>query len=80
MVERVGFMKDIASEWAEPFHDLVERIPEDTEVKAITLEDWVPKRGGWDNLGGRVTMVGDAAHAMTMCMFVLPLSFLPTWA
>lgn len=75
--ERVRFIKNIASTWAEPFHDLVERIPEDTEVKAIKLEDWVPTRGLWDNQGGKVTMVGDAAHAMTMCMLFLLKTHLP---
>lgn len=51
--------------WAEPFRECVLRIPEDTEVKSVGLEDWVPRRGLWDG-NGKATLVGDAAHAMTM--------------
>ncbi|KAL9045185.1 MAG: hypothetical protein Q9214_001737, partial [Letrouitia sp. 1 TL-2023] len=65
-VERVRLMKKIAEGWCEPFRTSVMRIPDGTEVTTIRLEDWVPKKGLWDNLGGKVTMLGDAAHAMTM--------------
>ncbi|KAI4212454.1 MAG: hypothetical protein LQ351_004887 [Letrouitia transgressa] len=65
-VERVRLMKKIAEGWCEPFRSSVMRIPDGTEVTTINLEDWVPKKGLWDNLGGKVTMLGDAAHAMTM--------------
>ncbi|ERF68200.1 hypothetical protein EPUS_05281 [Endocarpon pusillum Z07020] len=65
--ERVKVMKKLADGWAEPFRECVLSIPEKgTAVTAITLEDFVPSEGIWDNLGGRVTLVGDAAHAMTM--------------
>ena len=45
--------------------ETVEDIPEDTEVLDITLADWptVP----WHGFDGRVTLLGDAAHPMTMC-------------
>lgn len=67
-VERVQLMKTIASGWAEPFHSIVQSLPEDTEVKTITLEDWVPPEHHWNETPGsdRVVLVGDAAHAMTM--------------
>ncbi|KAG8528465.1 uncharacterized protein KY384_007383 [Bacidia gigantensis] len=65
--DRVRFMKDVTKEWAEPFRGMVQAIPEQgADVKAIKLEDWVPKKGVWGTLGGRATMIGDAAHAMTM--------------
>lgn len=70
-MERVRLMKRLVEGWAEPFRECVMSIPESTDVKAITLEDWVPKRGMWGNLEGRATLVGDAAHAMTMCMCLL---------
>lgn len=71
--ERVKVMKKLAGGWAEPFRECVLSIPEQgTVVTAITLEDFVPSEGMWDNLGGRMTLVGDAAHAMTMCMPFLP--------
>ena len=65
--KRVALMKSLVEGWAEPFRECVMSIPDDTEVKTIRLEDWVPKTGAWDNHNGRVTLVGDAAHAMTMC-------------
>lgn len=67
-VERVQLMKTIAGGWAEPFHSIVQSLPEDTEVKTITLEDWVPPEHHWNETPGsdRAVLVGDAAHAMTM--------------
>jgi hypothetical protein len=65
--ERLAWMKMISSGWVEPFRGIVHDIPEDTEAKVISLEDWPPRKGQWDNHEGRVTMIGDAAHAMTMC-------------
>lgn len=67
-IERVRLMKHISREWADPFHTIVQSIPEDTDVKTITLEDWVPPTKGWTTVPGsdRVVLVGDAAHAMTM--------------
>ncbi|KAG7007302.1 FAD-dependent monooxygenase [Physcia stellaris] len=64
--ERVALMKEFADGWANPFRSLILAIPDETEVKALPIEDFVPKEGMWDNAQGRVTMVGDAAHAMTM--------------
>jgi hypothetical protein len=43
------------------------RYPSSTEVKAIRLDDWPLSKGMWDNACGRKALVGDAAHAMTMC-------------
>jgi 2-polyprenyl-6-methoxyphenol hydroxylase-like FAD-dependent oxidoreductase len=67
-VDRLKLMKSFAAEWVEPMKSAVLGIPEGTEVKAIRLEDWVLDREDWDNKGGRLTLIGDAAHAMTMCM------------
>ena len=70
--ERLEWMKSIAKGWAEPFPSLVFDISTDTEVREIILEDWPPPvTGGRDNRNGTVTLVGDAAHAMTMCEFLL---------
>ncbi|OAK96474.1 FAD/NAD(P)-binding domain-containing protein [Phaeosphaeriaceae sp. SRC1lsM3a] len=49
--------------WAEPYKSAIEWIPEDTEVLRDQLKIW--KTVPWDNQGGRVTLCGDAAHAMT---------------
>lgn len=66
--ERTNLMKSLAPSWANPFKEIVDCIPPSAEVKSISLEDWPPEKGMWDNLGGRVTLVGDAAHTMTTCM------------
>lgn len=58
------FMKRIARDWAEPFRSVVLDISEGTEPKN---EDWLP--GMWDNRAGRVTLVGNATHAMVKCTF-----------
>ena len=65
--ERVAMMREFADGWANPFRRLILAVPNETEVKALPLEDFVPKEGMWNNAQGRVTMVGDAVHAMTMC-------------
>ena len=68
--EKLALMKRIAEGWAEPFRECVMEISEGTPVKSIRLEDFVPRPGMWNNMHGRVTIVGDAAHAMTMCMSI----------
>ena len=72
-VERVRWMKEIASGWISPFSDIFQEIPDETEAKEITIEDWPPAKGMWNNANGRVTLVGDAAHAMTMCKSLFPI-------
>ncbi|MCJ1251677.1 hypothetical protein MMC30_008912 [Trapelia coarctata] len=62
--ERLALMKLLAASWAEPFRSIVQDIPNDAEAKAIKVEDWVPEQGVQGN--GRITMMGDAAHLMTM--------------
>lgn len=49
-------------------------IPDDLDFTTpLTLADFPCEGIEWDNLGGRATMAGDAAHAMTM--FVSSLFF-----
>ncbi|KAI9838581.1 MAG: hypothetical protein M1819_004893 [Sarea resinae] len=66
--DRVKLMKTITAGWAEPFKSIVQNIPLDAEAKAINLEDWVPRAGRCINPEKNVLLIGDAAHAMTMCM------------
>ncbi|PWW75725.1 FAD/NAD(P)-binding domain-containing protein [Tuber magnatum] len=62
--ERLANMKRRASRFAEPLRSAILDIPLGTEIVEVKLGDW--PCFGWDNFGGRVTLVGDAAHAMTM--------------
>ncbi|RDW77709.1 hypothetical protein BP6252_05762 [Coleophoma cylindrospora] len=64
--DRLMLMKSISAGWVEPFKQLVHDIPDTAEVKVVNLEDWPPQKGAWNNREGRVTLIGDAAHAMTM--------------
>lgn len=67
-VDKIKLMHSLADGWVEPFREVVQSIPEETEPKIISLEDWpTPPKGSWSNLGGTATLVGDSAHAMTMC-------------
>ena len=63
---RLQEMKSRASAFADPIRAAVLSIPPDTPVQEIAVADWpcLP----WENFSGRVTLVGDAAHAMTMCI------------
>lgn len=65
--ERLKLMRQIADGWASPFREAVLDVADGTNVQAIRLEDWPPALGTWTNLDGRATLIGDAAHAMTMC-------------
>ncbi|KAH7353585.1 hypothetical protein B0T11DRAFT_287070 [Plectosphaerella cucumerina] len=61
---RLANMRARARRFHPSLRDVVDAIPEGAEVTEIVLQDWpcLP----WDNRGGRVTLAGDAAHAMTM--------------
>ncbi|KAK0302551.1 hypothetical protein LTR01_008687 [Friedmanniomyces endolithicus] len=63
---RLRLMKKITDGWVSPYRDVVRDIPENTPVQQIRLEDWPPEEDSWENFEGRATLVGDAAHAMTM--------------
>ncbi|KAM5465017.1 hypothetical protein MauCBS54593_006650 [Microsporum audouinii] len=66
-IDKIKLMHLLADGWVEPFREVVQSIPEGTEPKVLSLEDWpTPPKGSWTNLGGMATLVGDAAHAMTM--------------
>ncbi|KAJ7607570.1 FAD-binding domain-containing protein [Roridomyces roridus] len=66
--ERLALIKEAARAGSTGFHqtfrDAIERIPEDTKVVEAKIADWPTVR--WVPCGGRVTLAGDAAHAMTM--------------
>ncbi|KAG9494846.1 hypothetical protein J7337_013075 [Fusarium musae] len=44
--------------------DAILAIPDDAPLLEIKLEDWPAQQ--WPTLGGRVSLLGDAAHTMTM--------------
>ncbi|KAB8293043.1 hypothetical protein EYC80_007405 [Monilinia laxa] len=62
--ERVAYVKRRVEGYAEPLRSIVQDIPDDVATTPLRLGDWPCQE--WDNWGGRITLVGDAAHAMTM--------------
>ncbi|KAH8896705.1 FAD binding domain-containing protein [Thozetella sp. PMI_491] len=62
--ERMELVKEFARTWAEPFRSAVLNIPDDVELKTISLADWAPPQGLRGT--GRVVLFGDAIHAMAM--------------
>lgn len=65
--ERITLMKRLTSDWAEPFRSLIQNLPNDADVISINMEDWLPEENTHGR--GRVTLMGDAAHAITMCQY-----------
>ncbi|KJZ77298.1 hypothetical protein HIM_03619 [Hirsutella minnesotensis 3608] len=62
--DRVAEMKRRADGFHPTLRAVVESIPPSSAVMEIGMHDWPCQP--WDNCEGRVTLVGDAAHAMTM--------------
>jgi 2-polyprenyl-6-methoxyphenol hydroxylase-like FAD-dependent oxidoreductase len=63
---RLEEMKRRAQGFAPMLKRLIDEIPNETPVVEVKLCDW--ECLDWDNVGGSITLAGDAAHAMTMCM------------
>ena len=66
-IDRVAWLRRLTEYWANPVHDLIHHIPDDSIVRAVTVEEWLPNDDKQRRTDGRVTMVGDAAHLMTSC-------------
>ena len=64
---RLAQQKEFAKSFCDPWKSAYEWTPDDASVWYLGLTDWDPGRQGhrWDNHGGLITMVGDAAHPMT---------------
>lgn len=63
--ERLALIKERAKEMAEPARSAFTWIPDDTPVHKADISYWITQP--WDNRGGRMTLVGDAAHPMPPC-------------
>lgn len=65
--ERLAMIKTIALDLAEPFRSFLQLVPDDAKIKQLDLDDWsLPRESP---AASTYTLVGDAAHAMTMCKF-----------
>ena len=63
--ERLAMIKERAQELGEPTRSAFTWIPADTPVHKADISYWISQP--WDNHGGRLTLVGDAAHPMPPC-------------
>lgn len=63
---RLAFMKERVSAFAPVLRDAVRDIADGAEIYELQFLDWPQCR--WPSAGG-VTLMGDSAHAMTMCMY-----------
>ena len=72
--ERIALIRNAAQSFAEPFRQFVSVISDGVTVKQLDLDEWAFP----DNhvATSTHTLVGDAAHAMTMCESKDPLSSL----
>jgi 2-polyprenyl-6-methoxyphenol hydroxylase-like FAD-dependent oxidoreductase len=61
---RLGFLKDRAQEWAEPWKSAGLSIPDDTKIPLDRGTYWESAKK-WNNRSGKMTLCGDAAHPMT---------------
>ena len=67
--DRIRLLKSLSANWAEPFRSLVHNIPGDeTEVQILHVEDWIFHPRSRPITKGRIALMGDSAHTMTMCM------------
>lgn len=65
-VGQLIWMKSLSADWAEPFRSIVQNLPDNAEVKDSELSDWIPQRNSDEVFEGRVVLLGDAFHPMTM--------------
>lgn len=60
--ERLALIKSKAQSLGEPAKSAFTWIPEDTLVHKADISYWISTK--WNNFNGRLTLAGDAAHAM----------------
>ncbi|KAF2750541.1 hypothetical protein M011DRAFT_516914 [Sporormia fimetaria CBS 119925] len=65
--QRLAQQKELAKKFCDPWKSAYEWIPDGTPVWYMGFTSWDPRKEGrrWDNSGGLVTMIGDAAHPMS---------------
>lgn len=73
-IEHIKATTDLGPESAdvcEPFRSAIAWTPEGSECYVDEMRYWVPVSWANNTFGGRVTLVGDAAHPMLPCEFLL---------
>ncbi|KAK0765136.1 hypothetical protein N5P37_002614 [Trichoderma harzianum] len=62
--DRIALMKRLVDGFHPDLYNTIQAIPESSSTLHLVLQDWPCQ--DWSNHDGRVTLVGDAAHAMVM--------------
>ena len=65
--EALDYIKENTARLRGVFQSAIDWTPEGSYVSVNEMKYWVPKP--WNNLGGRVTLAGDAAHPMLICKY-----------
>jgi hypothetical protein len=63
----IDYVKEHTKGLMEPLQSAIDWTPDGSRCNADEMKYWVASP--WDNHGGRVTIVGDAAHPMLPCEF-----------
>ncbi|KAF9885565.1 hypothetical protein FE257_012771 [Aspergillus nanangensis] len=65
--QRLQQVKELSKAFTDPWRSAFEWLPDDQQVWSVNLTYFDPREPGhrWDNHEGRITLAGDAAHAMT---------------
>lgn len=63
--ERLALIKERAAGLGEPARSAFMWLPDATEVHKADISYWITQP--WDNRGGRISLIGDAAHPMPPC-------------
>lgn len=64
--ERRKLIEKLSLTWADPFRSFLGNVSSDAEIKSLDVADFPPSRGLHSQ--GRAVLMGDALHAMAMCM------------
>ena len=64
---KLAKMKMLSEVFEGKLKTAIQNIPDGTDILEVKIADWPCLE--WPNSDGRVTLLGDAAHAMTMCKF-----------
>ncbi|GIZ45161.1 hypothetical protein CKM354_000834200 [Cercospora kikuchii] len=65
-IGQISWIKALSTDWAEPFRSVLQNVPNNAEIKAVELIDWVPRKRASEFDDWRVVLLGDAMHAMVM--------------